>query len=403
MKILKILLLTFIVVFSFARGMRQNNGGDFNVFWKAGQNLLSERPLYEPGPGEREFIYPPFAALFFTPLSIFSLNWGAFVFNLFNFFLWFLSFYLLYKIFNYYIPDPGVLKVGLALSFIFSFKLFWNNWMMVQTNSIILVFSLLGIYYFLRKRENWAIFYFALGTSIKIIPIFFFFWVIIRGTRWALLKSVFWGVLFILLPMMFGGFEKGFSELQYFYQYYVAPFLEDGTANLSYANQSLSSFIYKVFTSLHHKGHMAFTWWDLGLENAGLLKKWSAIAVFGLFLLGLGLSRRKFKEPNILEPALVFLTAHLLSGSTWKAHLVSLAFVYMALFSLYAQSKKGTFLYYYRWVLYIFIGLLTFTGKSIVGHVGQLYIGGWGFWTILMLALLFFFIFSLKEKKRVIQ
>src|SRR2546422_5603240 len=50
--------------FSVVRGLHEQVGGDFHVFWQAGRNFFTGAPLYHGDlPGARNFIYPPFAAL----------------------------------------------------------------------------------------------------------------------------------------------------------------------------------------------------------------------------------------------------------------------------------------------------------------------------------------------------
>ncbi len=59
------LLAIFSVVYSVAKGLKEVPGGDFHAFWFAGQKFFSSLPVYGTFPESRQFIYPPFAALFF--------------------------------------------------------------------------------------------------------------------------------------------------------------------------------------------------------------------------------------------------------------------------------------------------------------------------------------------------
>ena len=139
----KILLSVMIIVFSYYRAKKETAFEDFHVFWQAGIHLWNSVSLYETGPGLK-FIYPPFSALFFSIYSIFPFKMAVFFMFLTNFFLWGVSFFLLKKIFLIYEKQDKKVQYALIISFLLSFKFFWNNIMMVQSNAIVYVFLFTG-------------------------------------------------------------------------------------------------------------------------------------------------------------------------------------------------------------------------------------------------------------------
>src|SRR5262245_17253981 len=105
-------------------GRGQHIGGDFHVFWQAGRNFAPGAPLYHDSvPGARQLKYPPFAAMAFTPLALFSLPVAAVLVSLLNLGLWVLSVYLTGDIVARTFPDrvharyPIVLAVLLSAQF----------------------------------------------------------------------------------------------------------------------------------------------------------------------------------------------------------------------------------------------------------------------------------------------
>jgi hypothetical protein len=59
------------------RADKQRIGTDFHVFWQAGYDFAHGLPLYDPLPGARLFIYPPFPAQVFQVLGLVPLKLAA--------------------------------------------------------------------------------------------------------------------------------------------------------------------------------------------------------------------------------------------------------------------------------------------------------------------------------------
>ena len=107
-------------------------------------------------------------------------------------------------------------------------------------------------------------------------------------------------------------------------------------------------------------------------------------AVFLLHLFRLAKGRRPFTS---FEIASVFLAGHLLSGVTWKAHLVTLLFVFYSLLALdHRAARRGARLGLgAAWLGMAVIGL---AGRDLVGSTIHHYIGGYSVFVWVMLLLL---------------
>ena len=81
--------LAVALALSIAQGRHEHLGQDFHVFWQAGFNSATGRPLYHDSlPGARPLKFPPFAALVFQLVALFPLQVAAAFFSLLNRVLW---------------------------------------------------------------------------------------------------------------------------------------------------------------------------------------------------------------------------------------------------------------------------------------------------------------------------
>jgi hypothetical protein len=110
-----------------------------------------------------------------------------------------------------------------------------------------------------------------------------------------------------------------------------------------------------------------------------------ALVVLGVFLFHLIRLRVTAKPIGALEIASVFLASHLLSGITWKTHLVTLLFVFYAFFSLDRQwmSPGARRLLGLAWVAITAVGL----GRDVIGDRLHHYWAGYSVFVWVMLLL----------------
>ena len=172
---------------SVGRGLHEHVGGDFHVFWQAGRNFFTGAPLYHGDlPGARNFLYPPFAALAFGVLALLPLQVAATIFSLLNMALWVVAAWLTRDIVARTFPDRNPAWPPLAVAVVFSAQFFLNNFNLVQVNEVIFVLVLLGIRASLGGRDAEAAVWFVVATALKITPVFFVIWLLVRGRRRAL-------------------------------------------------------------------------------------------------------------------------------------------------------------------------------------------------------------------------
>jgi len=389
-----ILFLIAIVLFSYNRAFKEGAAGDFHVFWLAGKTMLEGGDIYYVPPGLRNFIYPPFAAFFFIPLGLMPFNIACFVFYLLNFCLIGVIFYFIKRL---CVITFGPIKNSTqitTIAFLLCFKVYWNNIMMIQSNEYVFLFTLLAIFFFLKENENWAVVCLCIAISLKIYPILIAFWMVMRGSRWILAKFVLGGVLCISIPFLFMGVSSGFDQLNWYLHHFILSTNKVGTFNLSYANQSLSGVFGRLFSGEVALGETSYTLIHLGPIITAQILMAIKIFIFLASILFIFINKRKKIEANIFEASLLLLTIHLVSGVTWKAHLVSLFLPYMIVAAIFFKDgfefKKISIL---EKLLMAILVMNSLMGQIIVGRKGQLLLNGYGEYALVMI-LLYVFIFK---------
>jgi hypothetical protein len=373
------------IALAVAQGRHAHIGDDFAVFWQAGRSFAAGEPLYHGyPPGARQFKYPPFAALLFVPLGLLPLKAAATLFSLVNLLLWVLAGYLTWQIVPLLRSDPGRSRVPILLALAFSAQFFLDNFHHVQMNCVIFVLTLLGIYAYLRNHDRAASACLVTATGVKVTPIFFLIWLVIRGRRRAVVALLPLGLAGIAVPLLARGPTTGTRDLVEYYSSFLGP---QGEAEIdSYsAGQNLSALVARMTRPVEYADHRSYRYLPASAETAQLVSRVGEALVLLLFLLKLFQLRRRRAEVSALEISVVFLTALLLSPITFTTHLVSLLFVFYAFLS--ARLPR-------LWAgrplmvpLAIVMGVIGVSGRDVAGASLYLAIRGYSLiaWMMLLL------------------
>lgn len=381
--------LTLVAVEATERAGKQRIGTDFHVFWQAGYDFAHGLPLYQRLPGARKFIYPPFAAQVFQVLGIFPLKTAAWLFYLGSVALIFVAAKVSRDIIDQVEPTRRAGWLPLVLAVVFSLNFTLNNLNMVQVNLLIFVLCLLGIRAFVEKRELAAGGWIVAATAIKLTPLFFVVWALIRGTRRMWTAIVAAGVLSLTLPMVQRGFAQGIIDLKTYYQTFLQAFAAGGVIP-DYTNQNLAAMIYRAVVPMSSHDLPSYNYAYLpSLETAApLIYRVLTVSVLAVFLAHLVRLRIGDRPLTALEISSVFLASHLLSGITWKAHLVTLLFVsysFLALNTdLMGRGRRAAFALACAGLVAIALG------RDVIGTRLHHYVGGYSLivWVMLLLFVL---------------
>jgi glycosyl transferase family 87 len=378
-------LLALVVTVAVERAGKQRIGTDFHVFWQAGHDFAHGLPLYQRLEGARHFIYPPFAAQVFQILGLFPLKVAAGLFYVASVGCIVAAAWLSRDIIQKLEPAPRA-RLALVLAFLFSANFILNNLNMLQVNLVIFVLCLLGIRAFAEHRERAAGGWFVAAAALKIIPVFFVIWAMIRGTRRSVMAVLGFGILCLTLPLIQRGPTQGLADLAEYYQTFLREF-SAGRVVADYTNQNLAAMVYRALVPMTWGGAESYNYVYLPslAAAAPLIYRGLAVGLLAVFLIHLIRLRTAGKPIGGLEIASVFLASHLLSGLTWKAHLVTFLFVYYAFFSLDPRrmSRGGRLALGLAWAGIAVIGV----GRDLIGSRLHHYAGGYSLivWVMLLL------------------
>jgi len=384
------LLFIISILISFPIGMEVNLLSDFTVFWQAGRNYIDNLPLYSNIGGARRYIYPPFASMCFQLFAVLSLHQAAIFFSICNCLFWVMTIDYARKILLLTSATVKQVNYSLLIGFLLSFRYFLYHLSFVQMNSLVLLLTLSGIYYFLTKKNNLAILLLVIATFIKTIPILILIWVLSKSNYKNYLRTTIYFVLCILLPILFRGVHQGINDLHDYYTTFLQPF-KDGRIEPELQNYGLAAALFKMFSYTPDGDKYQYIISTLDSSVIMLIYKCIIIFSFLSFLLLLIYSRFVNKTISLLEIGFTLMFTHLLSGITWEYHLVTLFFVIPLLFLNFLNTSPT-----YKWLYYILGVFLIFNsiiGADTVGFYLYYKSCGYSLLTWMLLFLEFYFLF----------
>jgi len=378
--------LAVAIPLSIEQGLRQQVGHDFHVFWQAGYNFATGHPLYHGyPPGARPLKYPPFAALVFQPLAVFPLQVAGALFSLLNLILWVVAVYLTREIVARTFPERNPSTLPLVLAVLFTSQFFLDNFHHAQMNEVTFVLVLLGIHSYLHERDLRAAAYLVAATAIKITPIFFVAWLVIRGRRRAVLAVPPLALACVLLPLLVRGPATGAAELVEYYHFFLEGH-QHGDLSQYTADQNLAAFVNRMTLQQADAEHVSYRYLPTSERTAQLTYRVLWAAVLLIFLAKLTLLRIRRAPLSAFELSLVFLAALLLSPITFMAHLVSLLFVYYTFLSV-RRDRLSTTGRVVGAVLFVAMAVTGLSGRDLAGNTVHEAVGVYSVfvWTMLLM------------------
>jgi len=232
MALLSLIYLTSVIYSSdilFNRPLKNLTGMDFKSFYFAGKALSSKENIYDTQHLNRlsakenlkvrtwPYLYPPFLATLFIPLSKLPPATAFFIWKFLSIFFFGLIIYLnielLFKTFSNFKNSPQLIIVAINLLLIFVLPL-RANLRLGQINIFVLFFIMLSLYYYNEDRDIISGIFLSLAILIKgspfILLIFFFF----RKKYSLILSSLLSLIIFSLFSLPFSGLKAWITFLQ---------------------------------------------------------------------------------------------------------------------------------------------------------------------------------------------
>ena len=385
-KMLIAIVLGLFVFISIKMGSGLKLQADFTVFWQAGKNFSNNLGLYERIGGAERFIYPPFAAMLFQFFGLFSLQTAGAIWAFVNLIMWLMLVHVMREVFRFTNLSEKLINRSILIAFILSFRYFWYHLMFMQMNVLVLLLSMMGLLFFLRKNTMAAIACLVIATGIKVLPIIFLGWMLSKMNMKQWFVAILFAFIVVILPFIWRGWNLGIQDLNDYYISFLEPF-QQGRVEPKLQNYALSAALYKWFVPLTIASPYFSPIIELNIHWVGIVYKVLLIISIVIYFIMLIYSRFVIKKISLHELSFILLLTHLISGITWEYHLVSLMIVYAVYFTFERSSlnpiqKVG---YYSMLVFMIFNAIV---GMDTVGKQAYYMSCGYSFLTILMIVLL---------------
>jgi hypothetical protein len=276
----------------------------------------------------------------FTPLGLFPLQTAAVLVSLLNLALWVGAVLLTRDLVARSFPGRNPSGAPLVFAVLLSAQFFLDNFHHVQVNGVILVLVLFGVRASLLGRDVRGAAAIVAATAIKITPIFFAAWLVMRRSRRAAVATIVLGLASVLVPLAIRGPERGAGELVEYYHTFLEGH-EKGRIDDYQAGQNLAALVSRMTRPPATTERRSYQYLPAAESTAQLLYRVSWLASLALFLVTLLALRIRGAPVTASEVALVFLTGLLLSPITFTTHLVPLLFVFAVAFSLPWHALGG--------------------------------------------------------------
>ncbi len=355
--IIAVVYMAAMIATSGPKARKINERSDHWIIWQAGKDFFDHHELYYRT-GIRPFTYTPFAAFVFQPLHILPLKASAHILYLLNALVLLpLSIYLIRIILLKSGVKPEKARLALTLAVLFTLKYFWNNQIMFQTNYIIFVFLLAGIYFLVQKKPHLAGMLFTLVAMIKITPVFLAVYTLtFHFSRKVAAYIILTGLICLVLPAASRGGRQLANDYKGYYESFLKEYVVEGRVVADQVNHNLKAGIFKA---LHPetRGNE-----DVDIDRyPGTALSLSIIQVLLLMVLilnGFLLYRRK-RYFSLAYLASIILYAHLASGITWTAHLVTLMFCLLPVLLMDVKKLPSAMkmVFWFLIAVFVFLGI----------------------------------------------
>jgi hypothetical protein len=312
--------------------------GDFGVYYRAGQDMAAGKPLYYVDFGiEETFKYAPVEALALTAIHWLPPRAARLVWYLVDLSLLGVIFAVSYRMVY---PDGrwtahrGWLTWA---TFVLTTGYCMNQLTAGQTTTLWVALCMLMVWWTTQGKPRRAGLALAAGVCVKVVPLCFLPYLVLRGQRRVAVISFAGSLLaLLLLPAVWVGWDANSRLLVQWSQHLFDTLTPDMFSDLR--NQSLLAILVRFLSPTQHGVELA----NLDISSVG--RVWLAAscllaaAMYGWFLLALRSPKADRREATILALLLIFMTACNPLG--WRQNGVALIFPYFLVLDSIARSLE---------------------------------------------------------------
>lgn len=368
-KILFIVLILIVFFGSFyAHKLRvpKRRYADFHCFYVAGKRILNHENLYvldNKDTGVAEFRYAPIFAVLMSGLALLSEDNADTVWYILNFCLLIASFIFLKKLI---VPERLGYKSAFVLYTLLilgAIRFILQNFDTGQSNILMLASIIIGLYYISQKRNFLGAAIFAFSVMVKYTPLVFIPYFLLK--RKIKLSFIIMGfvIMYLILPSLFIGFKANFIHLKNLIPFLFSSSILDPITILDPKNQSLFSFIRRLFTyciAYFYAPHMLFESLKLTQQQTSLIFILSALIVY---IAAIYNPRRKEsgQQANI-DYALLLICVVLFNLNAWMHNYLLLLMPYFIIVYYLIKNRFRDITILLLWLFSYFLNLITIPG-----------------------------------------
>lgn len=358
--------LLFIAVTTFIALNARDRFYDFSIYYRYAERVAKGEPIYENMLAGLPYVYPPFLVQGIAPLTILfdfktiSLGW-----HVFNLVLLIISVLLI----NQTIEDPTQRFMFWLMPIVFIPT--YQSMHVGQVSILLLAYMVSAWYAYKRGQPYITGGLLAFITWIKIYPIFFILYFILKR-EWKVVASAFvFGILLLFVQIIVADVP---TLVTYFTD--VLPNLSgEAHASQLYKNSSIFGFAYRLFTESTDTKPIIDS---PMLASVSRLVMTLGVIGGSLFLI---MKPRQNEDAGArfdLEYSLVLIVAMLFSSTLWISSMPPLILSYQLL--LKQQPTKPV-----RWLAWFSLALISYFFLYILGSRTPAFILFFGFYAIILL------------------
>ena len=376
--------------------------GDYFVFWQAGKDFADSSSLYDTKEGFPPYIYPPIAAMIFQILAILPFKFSADVFFIINCILYPFCILLVYKIALNSGYSKNEIKIPLLFAVLFSLRYFKNNLFIFQINELLFLIVLIGIFFCTSNKPHIGVIFFVVATNIKILPLLFILYTLfINFNRKVIISIILSSVICLSLPLLLRGIDRGVNDYISYYDSFLESY-QKGKVEDNYLNQNIAGSIHRLFLPSENEEKLNYQLFNVSRSTVDKIIVISYIILLIIILTSFIISRIRNRGMTLFDFASIFIFTHLVSILTWKAHLVTLLFIFLTFFLIKLKKQSFVFklIYYF---LVVFIVLLGVSSIRIEGERLHYYLAGYSLIVFLLLSLFIIYEYALIFRPRLLE
>ena len=296
---------------------------DFRVYYATAQRFAQKSDIYSrPDPSITPYKYSPMFAFILSPLSLFSKKGAAVAFFIINF-LALIAIIVFSK--RLIVKEAITFKQNLLICIIplvFTSRFIVHVLDVGQVGILILALVVIGLYLLERRREWASSFLIGLSIMIKYMSAVFLPYFFVRRRFKLIAIIVLCIMLYCIIPAAYVGIQTQRDYVSKWLPYITETSL-DKASWYDYKNQSLFSFILRIFT--------AGSPYDISIANLtfnqGLILSFIICAIIYLLIM----IPTKRKDDAAIDYSLLFICSVLFNPNAWMHNFVVLIFVYITL------------------------------------------------------------------------